>query len=213
MNVRWFSKAALFVLLPLLAFGITRLPQTPCAELVRKQPALRFGQSVALSDFDSDGLIDQARVDRIGAQQRVEIALSHATRRLVLCFEAPLGEQGSLVAEDVDSDGATDLVWTDLLHPGDVIVWLGDGTGEFERVSATAYGDRFTLGSTNIGAPEQSSRESAISATSRPFDQSFVQISVIHVSTPILSMRGNPAAALSAILSQPSDRSPPFLFS
>jgi hypothetical protein len=214
MNVRWLSKAALFVVLPLVAFGVTSVPQTPSVELVTRQPTLRFGQSIALSDFDSDGLIDQARVDRIGAHQKVEIALSHATRPLVLCFDAPLGEQGSLVAEDVDSDGATDLVWTDLLHPSDVIVWLGDGTGEFERVSATAYGNRFTLGSTNMGAPEQPSCESAInSSTSRQFDQSLVHTSVIHLATPILSMRGDLAAALSPTLSQPSDRSPPLLFS
>ena len=214
MNVRWLSKASLFVVLALVAFGVTRFPQTPHAELVSKQPTLRFGQSIALSDFDSDGLIDQARIDRFGAHQRVEIALSHATRPLVLCFDAPVGEQGSLVAEDVDSDGATDLVWTDLLHPADVIVWLGDGTGEFERVSARAYGDRFTLGTKNIGVPEQSNRESAInSSSSRQFDQSLSHTSVIHVATHILSIRGNLAGALSPTLSQPADRSPPILFS
>src|SRR5262249_61693233 len=90
MNVRWLSKASLFVVLALVAFGVTRFPQTPHAELVSKQPTLRFGQSIGLSDFDSDGLIDQARIVRFGAHPRVGVDMSHEPRPMVLCCGAPV---------------------------------------------------------------------------------------------------------------------------
>src|SRR5262249_57620691 len=123
-------------------------------------------------------------------------------------------DEGGVRADEFDSDVTTDLVWTDLLRSADVIVWLGDGTGGFERVSARAYGDRFTLGTKNIGVPEQSNRESAInSSSSRQFDQSLSHTLVIHVATHILSIRGNLAGPLSPTLSQPAARTPPLLFS
>ena len=210
MNVRWLTTRAAVLLLVLAIYPASTLSQHKCLEVSENRSPLRFGQSIALSDFDADGLIDEARLDSSGSGKRVNIPLSRVGKLLVLTFETKPGELGSLIAQDIDNDGATDLVYTDLLHVEDVIVWLGDGAGQFERVSAKVYGDRFTLGYKNVDAPDGSAHEAAInSETNRPLDLSLVYKCACHVTAEVPNVHVDRIADLSPALGHPSDRSPP----
>ena len=214
MNVRRFTTRAVLLLLVLAVYPAGTHPQHRCLEASENRSPLRFGQSIALSDFDADGLIDEARLDSSGPGKRVKIPLSRTGKLLVLHFDTKPGELGSLIAQDVDNDGATDLVYTDLLHADDVIVWLGDGAGQFERVSAKVYRDRFTLGYKNVDAPDGSARETAInSETTRPLELSLVHKCACHVTAELPNVHVDRIADLSPALGHPADRSPPSLLS
>ncbi len=214
MRDRHSTTKVFFLVLALAVYSADVLPQQRNAVASERPARLRFGQSVALSDFDSDGLIDEARIEGTGSRKGVKIPLSRTGKLLVLDFDTIPGEQGSLIAQDVDDDGATDLVWTDLLHTDDVIVWLGDGTGEFERVSSKAYSDRFTLGDKNVDAPSGSSRENALnSGANRSLDLSLVRKCALHTATELPNVPFARVGKLLPALGQPTDRSPPFLLS
>ena len=214
MNVRWLTSKAAFLLLALVVLGANRLPPGVHAETSHRSAVSRFGQSIAVSDFDADGLIDEARLDGSSLRRSVGILLSGTGKRSFLHFDANRANYGSLFAQDVDNDGATDLVWTDLLHADDVIVWLGDGTGQFERASTIAYRDRFTLGNTTVYAPEWSDHEPVInSETNRPLDPSPVHKCGLRVAIELPNLHVDGVATLSPALGQPAGRSPPFLLS
>jgi hypothetical protein len=210
MSIRWFTTKALLLLFVLAVYSDNSLPQGKRAVVYESQATLRFGQTIVLSDFDSDGLIDVARIDGSGSRKGVKIPLSRTAKLLVLHFDTNRDAQGSLFAQDVDNDGATDLIWTDLLHPNDVIVWLGDGTGQFERVSATLYSDRFTFADTNVVAPESSTHETeAIAQTDRTVDRSLGQRFALRIEAQLRNPALDCIATLSPALNQPSGRSPP----
>jgi hypothetical protein len=214
MRERHSTTKMFFLVLAVAVYSADVLPQHRNVVASECPVRLRFGQSVALSDFDSDGLIDEARIDGSGSHKGVKIPLSRTGKLLVLDFDTVPGEQGSLIAQDVDDDGATDLVWTDLLHTDDVIVWLGDGKGQFERVSSKAFGDRFTLGDRNVDAPSGSSRETALNCgTNRPLGLSLVRKYAHYTATELPNVTVARVANLSPALGQPAGRSPPFLFS
>src|SRR5262249_35071518 len=97
-------------------------------------PRLGFGKSLALSDFDGDNLADRARLGGEGARKSIEIYLSRTGKLSVLQFETLSAAHGSLLAQDVNNDGDVDLIWTDLLHPDDVVIWINNGLGRFERI-------------------------------------------------------------------------------
>src|SRR5262249_55086294 len=94
--------------------------------------SLQFDQSLALADFDGDTRVDEAKLTVSGRNKKVEIRLSKAAAVTSLDFETLTSDQGSLFAEDIDQDGDEDLIWSDLLHPDQVVVWLDDG-GHFSR--------------------------------------------------------------------------------
>ncbi len=214
MNVRRLTTSAAFLLLVLSLYSGGALPQHGNAEASERVAPLRFGQSIVLSDFDSDGLVDEATIDGSNLHKSVGIMLSGSGKRSFLHFNAGRANYGSLFAQDVDNDGATDLVWTDLLHADDVIVWLGDGTGQFERCSTKAYRDRFTLGSTSVYSPEWSDHEPVInSETNRPLDPSPAHKRGLHVAIELPNLHVDGVATLSPALGQPAGRSPPFLLS
>jgi hypothetical protein len=108
------------------------LPQRSYVELLPTRAQSHSGASVALSDFDSDGLTDHARLGVADLHQSVEIYLSRAGTFSTLSFGVTTSEPGSLLAHDIDRDRDIDLIWTDLWPPRQVIVWLGDGLGRFE---------------------------------------------------------------------------------
>ena len=210
MNVRWLTTRAAALLLVLAIYPASTFPQHRCLEVSENRSPLRFGQSIALSDFDADGLVDEASLDSSGSGKRVKIPLSRVGKLLVLHFDTKPGELGSLIAQDIDNDGDTDLVYTDLLHADDVIVWLGDGAGQFERVSGKVYCDRFTLGYKNVDAPDGSAHEAAInSEANRPLDLSLVHKCACHVTAEVPNVLVDRIADLSPALGRPADRSPP----
>lgn len=206
MNVRWLTTRAVFLLLAFPTCSANALPQHSAAFDTR----LRFGQSVALSDFDDDGLIDEARLDAYHFHKRVGILLSRTGKVFVLNFDTKRPHRGSLFAKDVDSDGTTDLVWSDLLHADDVVVWLGDGSGGFERAQPSSNGDEFTLGYKSVNAPDEEDREPAINFESnRQLDQPRIQKCIDWASTERGTQHYGFVFTLSPALSQPADRGPP----
>jgi hypothetical protein len=214
MSIRRLTTIAAFLLMVLSLYSGSTLPQQRNAEAPERVAPLRFGQSIVLSDFDSDGLVDEATIDGSSLHKSVGIRLSGSGKRSFLHFNANRENYGSLFAQDVDNDGATDLVWTDLLHADDVIVWLGDGTGRFERCSTKAYRDRFILGHTSVYSPEWSDHEAVISSeTNRQLDPSPVHKCGLRVAIELPNLHVDGVATLSPALGQPAGRSPPSLLS
>lgn len=214
MSTRWLTPKVAFLLMCLTVFTAGTIPNRQDAEPANHSAWLRFGQSIAFSDFDKDGLIDQARVDRAGLAKSVKVVLSSTGKPVLLRFDTRFGDCGSLFAHDIDNDGATDLVWTDLLHSGDVVVWLGDGNGKFDRMPRRLYADAFTLGDVNLTAPDGSTRETAIGAgTNRCLDRTRIQKTVECVETALLSDRLEWVDPTFPALSRTDVRGPPHLLS
>ena len=214
MSTRWLTPRVALLLLCLAVLATGTIPHQPNVEPTRRTVWLRFGQSIALSDFDEDGLIDQARVNRTGLLKNVEIVLTSTSRPIVLRFDTRGGDYGSLFAQDIDNDGATDLVWTDLLHSDDVVVWFGDGDGTFRRATQRLCADIFTLGDVNLNAPEVWTHEIAIGAeANRCFDRDAIQRVVERVETYLPSNRLERVDVLYPALSQTAVRGPPHLLS
>jgi len=210
MNVRWLTSKAAFLLLALVILGANRLPPGVQAETSHRSVVSPFGQSIALSDFDADGLIDEARLDGSSLHRSIGILLSRTGKRSFLHFNASRADCGSLFAKDVDNDGATDLIWTDSLHANDVVVWLGNGAGQFERVDPREYGGGFALGNTEVAQPDGSIQETAINfETNRLPDQTLSQKWLDQSATKLPNDYSDRIATSSLALGQPTGRAPP----
>jgi hypothetical protein len=214
MNVRWLTSKAVLLMLALAIPVANRLPQRGYAGASVSVPPLRFGQSVTLSDFDADGLVDEARLDGSSLHRSVGILLSGTGKRSFLHFHPIRRNQGSLFAQDVDNDGATDLIWADPFHSGDIVVWLGDGTGRFERVDPSDYRAGFALGNSEVAPPDESNQEIAINCeTSRPLDQTVNQKWLDQTAIELPNDYPDRLATSSPALGQPAGRDPPQLLS
>jgi hypothetical protein len=218
MNVRRLTTSAAFLLLALTLYSGGTLPQRGTlpqernAEASESVASLRFGQSIALSDFDADGLVDEATVDGSSLHKSVGILLSGTGKRSFLHFNACRANYGSLFAQDVDNDGATDLIWTDPLHANDVVVWLGNGSGQFERVDPRDYVAGFALGITEVAQPDGSNQETAINfETNRLLDQTLSQKCLNQRASELPNDYPDRLATSSPALGQPTGRDPPLL--
>src|SRR5215475_10559559 len=171
---------------------------------------VRVGQFTAISDFDSDGLLDEARIEGSSFQKSVGILLSGTGKRSFLHFRPEHPIDGSLFARDLDNDGATDLIWADPLNRGDVAVWLGDGSGKFERVDSSQYISDFVLGDPEIATPDRSNEETVfISETNRPLDQTVNQKSFDRAASNLSNIYTDQPATPSPALGQLTGRDPP----
>jgi hypothetical protein len=214
MNVRRLTTSAAFLLLFFTLYSGGTLPQQRNAEASESVAPLRFVQSVVLSDFDADGLVDEARLDGSSLHRSVGILLSGTGKRLFLHFNANRANCGSLFAQDIDNDGATDLIWTDPLHANDVVVWLGNGSGQFERVDPREYAGGFALANTEIAQPGESNQETAINfETSRLLDQTLSQKCLDQSASELPNDYPDRLATSSPALGQPTGRDPPPLHS
>ena len=170
----------------------------------------RVGQFTAMSDFDSDGLLDEARIEGSSFHKSVGILLSRTGKRSFLHFGPEHQIDGSLFATDLDNDGATDLIWANPLLRGDVAVWLGDGCGKFERVDSSQYFSDFVLGDPEIATSDGSNEETVfISETNRPLDQNINQKSFDRIASNLLSSYTDQPATPSPALGQLTGRDPP----
>lgn len=124
-------------------------------------PALHFGQTFVLADFDNNGDFDRARLAGAGARRSIEIRLALSGESSWLHFEALNDAPGALLSEDLDNDGDADLIWTDLLHQEAVVVWLGDGAGQFERACADPFAPDFLPGGFSLTPPDRDNGEQA----------------------------------------------------
>jgi hypothetical protein len=153
----------------LLILTIVTYCQSPAADrrafAAPPGPGLSFGQSLALTDFDGDHIIDRAILAVVGFSKSIHLSFSSNKEPSVLRFDTSSSSHGSLFARDIDHDGDIDLIWTDLINPDNVVVWLNDGTGQFERVCHRYSGDGFTLGTTTLERFSEQTRELAISSS------------------------------------------------
>ena len=216
MNVRWFTtRAAFLIVLLAICLGGT-IPKQTNAEASLNTARLRFEQTTAYSDFDSDGVLDEARLDANGSRRNVSVLLSGARGLTSFRFEARgLVGHGSLFARDIDNDGAADLIWTDLLRSENVLVWFGDGTGEFERLKdSRQFVGAFTLGDTSIAAPSESDPETELTVEANPpLEHALIQKCIDRAAIHLPSQSYGSIASSSPTLSQPTDRGPPSLLS
>src|SRR2546429_8324041 len=147
-------KTSLLLRYPTLVLLTVLLASVYCASALphrnyqtepNRNTLLRFGQTLALADFDGDSRVDEATLGGIGRSKNIEIHLTQARASTFLHFDTQTNDRGSLFASDIDNDGDNDLIWSDLLHPNDVVIWLDDGSGRFERVCPDAYAEEFVI--------------------------------------------------------------------
>jgi len=214
MNVRRLTIRAAFLLLALVIISGGLLPQHTHIHASESVGPSRFGQSVVLSDFDADGLLDEARLEGSSLRRSVGVLLSRTGKRSFLHFDAKHVFHGSLFAQDVDNDGATDLIWSDSFRSKDVVVWLGDGAGRFEQVDSSAYGSGIALGNTDVAEPDESNQETAINfETNRPLDQALSPKFLDRALPELPNDYPDRLAVSSPALVQPTGRDPPYLLS
>ena len=141
-------RYATFALLIVFVGGVccaSALPRRNTQPASDRGAFLHFGQSLALADFDGDDRIDTATLSSTGRNKDIEIRLSRGKSCIVLRFDTQTSERGSLFTRDVDNDGDNDLIWSNLLRADDVVIWLDDGSGRFDRVPSGEYADMFVL--------------------------------------------------------------------
>jgi hypothetical protein len=126
------------------------------------QPRTAYGNRLALADLDGDNLADRAELGGTGLNKNIRLRLSRTGQFSVLSFDTATFDRGSLLAQDVNDDGEVDLIWTDLVHPEAVVIWLNNGLGNFERACPGEYGDRFTIGGFRINQPVGRDYETSI---------------------------------------------------
>src|SRR5262245_64786005 len=114
-----FSKYVTLIQITILAIAAvcaSALPAPSRREPPKPERLLRYGQFLALADFDGDHHVDDATLRGTGRHKSIDIRLSQTKTHRVLYFDAQTDATGSLFAGDVDNDGDDDLIWSDLLH-------------------------------------------------------------------------------------------------
>ena len=118
----------------------------------QQQPSFVFQAppQSARGDFDGDGRIDTALIQDDSGTHRVSIQLSSSSSSIQL-DAAVIG----VVQGDIDDDGDLDLVAATI--DGDVVIWLNDGHGHFDRQPRTnGRGLSSEPGITQATSPERS---------------------------------------------------------
>ena len=204
-----------FALLIVMVAGVccaNALPRHNTQPTSDRTSFLHFGQSLALADFDGDNRIDIATLSGGGRNKDIEIHLSRAKARILLRFNTLTSELGSLFTSDVDNDGDNDLIWSDLLRADDVVIWLDDGTGRFDRVTPAERANMFVLSSgPTCGGLEIPREDSASSSQYNP-STAIMAAQKADCPTTTVFFGGIRCFALrSGNLRTPSDRGPPLL--
>src|SRR5262245_11071628 len=164
---RFVSRIVVPVLVLAALVGLASLAGAPRSGLAE----LRIPRDtrLALADLDGDNFTDKAELGGTGLNKNIQLRLSRTGLSSVLTFDTPSLDRGSLLAQDVNDDGEVDLIWTDLVHPDSVVVWLNNGLGRFERARAAEYGDRFTIGNFRIDQPFGVNDETSIGLSRASF--------------------------------------------
>lgn len=209
-----YETLALITLLVARAYCAAALPGQQHQATHDSARFLPFGQSIALADFDGDDRIDEATLGGTGRNKNIEIRLSYAKAPTFLHFDTRTVERGSLFAADIDHDGDNDLIWSDLFHPDDVVIWLDDGTGRFGRVCPDAYaaGEFVISDAPGLGGSEIPHQDFAFSPRHDPsLDLSTAHEICDSARTPIFISALLRVPVQAGILGTPSDRGPPSL--
>jgi len=142
----------------LLIFGFLVPPLIASQPADQPRQVLRV-QTTTFPDVDGDQILDRATVTGTGADKSISVYISHDHSSSVLSFSSSSSGSGSLLASDVDQDGDVDLVWTDLVDPGEVVVWLNDGLGRFERAPSAQFAAAFVIGGNGLGENSPAERQ------------------------------------------------------
>jgi hypothetical protein len=208
---RCLSKCwVLLVLAAVVGYATSVGGHTAAQPAIIPGPRLAFGQSVAFTDLDGDSVVDQATLRAVGFSKSIRVSLSTTRNSSVLLFTTSSSARGSLFAYDINNDGDVDLVWSDLIHPDDVVVWLNDGSGQFERVCNRYYASNFILGASGLGGWSRQTRELAASQPQPPApDQIGRRHSVFGPSPALKVSRTNQCFRLPSLERAMAGRDPP----
>lgn len=208
-----YATLILIIFLAARAYCVSASPGMEYREAPSSVTFLRFGQSMALADFDGDDRVDEARLGGFGRNKSIEIYLSHTKARALLHFDTQTSECGSLFTRDIDNDGDNDLIWTDLLHPDDVVIWLDDGTGRFESVCPAKYAAEFVLtDAPACGDSENPHQDLASSPPRDPFPSLSPEHKTYQLSwTTTFSGKRPHYPIVACCFQTPFDRGPPYL--
>jgi hypothetical protein len=175
----------------------------------RIRSRVRFGQSVALSDLDGDNRVDKATLGATGFSKSIRLDFG-TQKRSVLLFDTSTCDRGSLVACDIDNDGDIDLVWTDLIHPDQVVVWLNDGAGEFQPVYHRSFATDFVVDASGVTGDSTQAPELALyQMHPAPIDQALERRRSIHTSAPLTASQASATIKPSSTCRAIADRGPP----
>ncbi|MBI3652868.1 MAG: VCBS repeat-containing protein [Acidobacteria bacterium] len=214
MKTRFRLTSTLVLLIWLSTFISSATPQHPAAVIEPRHLSLSFNLSFAVSDFDQDHRLDQAKLNGTGQSKSIEIDLSHTRNPLFLHFKTVSSEAGSLITRDIDNDGDADLIWSDRLHPDDVIVWLGDGLGQFERTGSAPFAQAFILGSDKLKVADEQESTLASTLERDPVnDQEKPENGVAAITKNIFPQAPFDGLLASGESRQPTDRGPPLRLS
>src|SRR5262249_48339087 len=161
--------------------------------------------------FDGTGSSVRLPPAGSGRAKTSETRLSRPKALNFLRFDTLTSERGSIFTRDVDNDGDNDLIWSDLLHPDDVVVWLDDGGGRFERVCPQQFAQSFVL--SGAGAFDGFEIPHSDLASSPRHDPLFALLPARMLDRSISGRSPNrgfrQSFARACVLRLPSDRGPP----
>src|SRR5215831_20210794 len=125
-------KASRLIIALLFILGLAAVPAFAGSETTALDSGIRFSASTLplFSDFDADNKIDHAELFSDGAQKHIHISLGNFAWKS-LSFDSGVQDPGRLMSDDIDRDGDTDILWVSQTDPRKVVLWLGDGRGNF----------------------------------------------------------------------------------
>lgn len=213
MSLRPYLKGLLFVLSTLVVSGAGIAPLQVADEPSRSHAPSLADTSLTLFDLDGDNRIDQATLDVGRGQPSIELQLSRTGQVTVLQLGTTSGPHGSLIGQDIDGDGDIDLIWQGGLQPQDLIIWLGDGTGQFERLYPRESRARgLSLKASWLNAFRRRSLKCALSPERSPEPgRLLTRRDDLHLPTYRQTYQPEQIGILSSSQPLPSNRGPPFL--
>jgi len=211
MRVALSKSGVLLFLAAIVGYAMCSGAASPAAKpLLTVSPRLMFGQSIAFSDLDGDDAVDQATLGAVGFSKSIRVSLSSTRKPSLLQFTTSTYGHGSIFAYDIDNDGYVDLVWSDLIHPEDVVVWLNDGSGRFKRRAYRCYADGFVLGTEKLSGGYSQTRELGVNQPpSNTLDKSGKGQSSLQAFTASVISPADQFRESSPVCRVLSDRGPP----
>jgi hypothetical protein len=179
-KVVWLLSASL-ALTPLLGAVVKVAPATHKVGWTPSPSVLPSSQ--VLSDFDGDHKVDTAELSSIGSIRNITVRLGKSTWKS-LVFDSGVTSRGQLFSGDIDSDGDIDLIWLSEESPRKVVIWLGDGQGDFSM--APSSGEEYRKAQTTI----TDSSKTGLANGGNDSGVTYVPPTLSFAGTPVLAASG-----------------------